>query len=95
MQQPNSLLDITWQATVVYLVMMTLLLQLRNEDTDLCVDTKHKGGSERFGLSTCLSVDPKVGGEQVCHSRYNIIISQEEKLDVFPDNLQFFCKSGI
>ncbi|XP_067943825.1 putative polypeptide N-acetylgalactosaminyltransferase 10 [Watersipora subatra] len=38
--------------------------ELKSEGTDLCVDTKHRGQSERFGLSTCLSVDPSVGGEQ-------------------------------
>lgn len=34
-------------------------------EANLCVDTKFKGGNQRFGLDSCTKDNPGLGGEQV------------------------------
>uniref|UniRef100_A0A0K0DID4 Polypeptide N-acetylgalactosaminyltransferase n=1 Tax=Angiostrongylus cantonensis TaxID=6313 RepID=A0A0K0DID4_ANGCA len=38
--------------------------ELRNKGTKMCVDTRYKQVNQRFGLSKCVSDDPKEMGEQ-------------------------------
>lgn len=43
---------------------MTAHGELRNMEANLCVDTKFKGGNQRFGLDSCTKDNPGLGGEQ-------------------------------
>ena len=54
-----------WRVVACRCVTRPCCLQVRNPASNLCIDTKHKGANEAFGLDRC-NKDTPVGGEQVC-----------------------------